>query len=400
MNGKESFYHEVTSEKWFTSLVRQLRGLQAEKRNPVVIEVTAKPDLSVLEKMVGRRSPAASLWSQLQELYREFRFPPEPVKVSAAADPSALAGLIDPRSPLLSIIQQLRGIVSEIRHPSEFQTTAEPVDTPSIWSETHHSVPTYVTLAAHLLLIGLVFSGLSFSRERLPAVSETFIPLFLPVDLMVLPDEDRTSAGGGGGGRETLTAPSLGAPPRAADEQLVPPAAEPPLNLDPLLVAEPTIVAPQLASLIPVTLPDLGDPMAGIPAPPSSGPGAGAGIGTGQGRGVGEGSGPGLGSGEGGGFGGGVFEVGGGVDPPSIIYRRDPIYSEDARKAQYEGTVVLEAIVRKDGSVEILRVVRGLGLGLDENAMEALREWRFSPATRQGVPVDVAVNIEVNFTLR
>ena len=96
----------------------------------------------------------------------------------------------------------------------------------------------------------------------------------------------------------------------------------------------------------------------------------------------------------------GVFQIGEIIDPPTIIYRRDPIYSEDARKAQYEGTVVLEAIVRKDGSVEIVRVVRGLGLGLDENAMEALSEWRFSPAMRNGQPVDVVLNIEVNFTLR
>ncbi len=400
MNENDIFYREVTSEKWFTSLVRQVRGLRAEKRNPVKLELTVEPDPSAQVMEIGRQSPASSLRSQLLELYAEFRNPTQPVKVTAAPDPSALSGLIDPRSPLTSIIRQLRAIVDEFRNPSEFQATAEPVETPSIWSETHRSIPTYLTVGAHVLVIAFVFSDLSFSRVPQLAVQETFIPLLLPADLMILPDEARTSAGGGGGGRETLTAPSLGTPPRAADEQLVPPAAEPPINLDPLLVAEPTIVAPQLASLIPVTLPDLGDPMAGIPAPPSSGPGVGAGIGTGQGRGVGEGSGPGLGSGEGGGFGGGVFDVGGGVSPPTVVYRRDPIYSEDARKAQYEGTVVLEAIVRKDGSVEILRVVRGLGLGLDENAMEALSEWRFSPATRQGVPVDVAVNIEINFTLR
>ncbi len=400
MKEKESFYREITNEKWFISLVKQVRRLRAEKRNRVEIELTSEPDPSVLEKMVGSRSPVVSLWSQLHELYGEFRDPPERAKLTAAADPSALTGLIDSRSPLESIIRQVRAIVSDLKNPSEFQATTEPVETPSIWSETHYRVPAYMTIGAHLVLIGLVFSGLNFSRDTQLVISETFIPLYLPVDLMVLPDEDRTSAGGGGGGRETLTAPSPGAPPRAADQQLVPPAAEAPLNLDPLLVAEPTIVAPQLASLIPVTLPELGDPMAGIPVPPSSGPGSGAGIGTGQGRGVGEGGGPGLGQGEGGGFGGGVFEVGGGVNPPSIAYRREPIYSEDARKAQHEGTVVLEAIVRKDGSVEILRVVQGLGLGLDENAMEALKEWRFSPATRQGVPVDVAVNIEINFTLR
>ena len=88
------------------------------------------------------------------------------------------------------------------------------------------------------------------------------------------------------------------------------------------------------------------------------------------------------------------------MTPPTVLFKIDPIYSEEARKAQYQGTVVLEAIVRKDGSVEIIRVVRSLGLGLDESAMKALREWKFRPAMRQGVPVDVAMNIEVNFTLR
>ena len=88
MNETGNFYREITSEKWFTSLVRQVRGLREEKRNRVEIEVTAEPDTSVLDKMVGRRSPLSSLSSQLRELYQEFRFPSEPVKITAAADPS------------------------------------------------------------------------------------------------------------------------------------------------------------------------------------------------------------------------------------------------------------------------------------------------------------------------
>jgi periplasmic protein TonB len=107
-----------------------------------------------------------------------------------------------------------------------------------------------------------------------------------------------------------------------------------------------------------------------------------------------------VGPGEGGGFGGGVYRVGGGVSSPIVIYRVEPIYSEEARKAKYQGVVVLQAIVRKDGTIEILKVVRGLGLGLDENAIAALKQWKFRPATRNGVPVDVALNIEVNFSLR
>jgi TonB family protein len=159
-------------------------------------------------------------------------------------------------------------------------------------------------------------------------------------------------------------------------------------------------VAPQLANLPQINLlSNIGDPN-GIAGPPSAGPGQGGGIGTGQGRGVGEGKGPGAGPGEGGGAGGGVFRVGGGVSPPSVVSRVEPQYSEEARKARYQGTVVLEAIVRKDGTVDILRVVRSLGFGLDENAIQALKQWRFRPGMKGGIAVDVALNIEVNFNLR
>jgi len=118
---------------------------------------------------------------------------------------------------------------------------------------------------------------------------------------------------------------------------------------------------------------------------------------------VGEGAlgkGPGVGPGEGGRTGGGLYRVGGGVSVPTVVYRIEPNYSEDARRARYQGSVVLSAVVRKDGSIEILKVLRGLGLGLDENAVEALRKWKFRPGTRSGEPVDVALNIEINFALR
>ena len=118
---------------------------------------------------------------------------------------------------------------------------------------------------------------------------------------------------------------------------------------------------------------------------------------------VGEGAlgkGPGVGPGEGGRTGGGLYRVGGGVSVPTGVYRIEPNYSEYARRARYQGSVVLSAIVRKDGSIEILKVLRGFGLGLDENAVEALRKWKFRPGTRSGEPVDVALNIEINFALR
>jgi TonB family protein len=391
-------YREVAKESWFSTLPRQLRQLMDERRNPPpALDITAEPDPTVLEKMVEGPSSFSALWVQIQELRSELKNPTPKAELTASADPAALDGLIEGRSVFLLIYSQILGLIRDFRNPPVIETTAEPVEVAAIWTRRQLKIPAVATLGGHLLAILLIFGGFTFGPVPVVRTTETFIPLYLPADLMMLPEEEDTS--GGGGGKETLTAPSLGAPPKASDKQLIPPSAEPPKNLNPILVAEPTVVVPQLASLLNVSLPNLGDSMA-LPAPPSSGPGSGSGIGIGQGRGVGEGKGPGLGPGEGGGIGGGVFRVGGGITPPSILTKRDPVYSEEARKAQYQGTVVLEAIVRKDGSVEIIRVVRSLGFGLDKNAVKALREWKFRPGMRNGVPVDIALNIEINFNLR
>ena len=181
---------------------------------------------------------------------------------------------------------------------------------------------------------------------------------------------------------------------------MAPPAAEPARNLGPLLVVEPTIVAPQLATLRPLELLNIGDPN-GVLGPPSSGSGDGGGIGDkGKGRGVGDHDGPGRGDGDEGGCCIGAFRVGGNVSAPTVLYRIEPEYSEEARKARYQGTVVLEAVIRRDGKVDIVHLVRSLGFGLDENAIEALKRWRFRPAMKDGAPVDVTMNIEVRFSLR
>lgn len=96
---------------------------------------------------------------------------------------------------------------------------------------------------------------------------------------------------------------------------------------------------------------------------------------------------------------GSPFRVGGGVTAPRVTAQTQPEYSQEARELRYEGTVVLEGIVRADGTPEIVRVIRRLGYGLDEAAVRALEQWRFEPGTLNGEPVDVAINIEVNFNL-
>jgi len=280
--------------------------------------------------------------------------------------------------------------------------TARPVEIQELFHE-YPLRPSSIVWSGllHLLALGIVLylplrvlQPLVTPRRIAPEVSV----LITGKSGLRLPPKAEKPGGGGGGGRRDPRPASLGRLPRASDRQLTPPVPEI-KNLNPVLPVEPTIVASDLSQLPMVNLPNYGDPF-GVPGPPSSGPGTGGGIGSGVGGGVGPGRGPGVGPGEGGGIGGGVYRVGGGVSAPVVIFRVEPLYSEEARKVKHQGVVVLWAIVRKDGSLEILKLVRGLGLGLDESAITALKQWRFRPGMKDGVPVDVALNVEVSFTLR
>jgi TonB family protein len=132
----------------------------------------------------------------------------------------------------------------------------------------------------------------------------------------------------------------------------------------------------------------------------SQGAGVGGGAGTGQGTGNGEGRGSGIGEGSGGGTGGGPFRPGSGIEAPRLLREVKADYTDDARRRGITGDVLLEIVVRRDGSVGEVTLVKGLGAGLNERAIAAVRQWRFSPARRRGEPVDVVVEVAVEFTLR
>jgi TonB family protein len=132
----------------------------------------------------------------------------------------------------------------------------------------------------------------------------------------------------------------------------------------------------------------------------SQGAGAGGGAGTGQGVGSGEGRGSGIGDGSGGGTGGGPFRPGSGIDPPRLVREVKAEYTDEARRRGITGDVVLEIVVRRDGSVGEVTILQGRGAGLDQRAVSAVRQWRFTPARRRGEPVDVIVEVAVEFTLR
>jgi protein TonB len=130
-----------------------------------------------------------------------------------------------------------------------------------------------------------------------------------------------------------------------------------------------------------------------------NGNGYGAGIGNGVGGGIGNGNGPGAGVGTGGSSGGSVYRPGGGVSNPIPISRPEPQYSEEARKAKWGGTVLLSLVVDETGHTTDIKVIKPLGLGLDEKAIEAVSKWLFKPGMKDGKPVKVFAQIEVTFRL-
>lgn len=207
------------------------------------------------------------------------------------------------------------------------------------------------------------------------------------------------SGGGGGGDHDPLPAPKASLP-KLDVQQFTPPQIVL-HNEKPKLTAEPSVVIPPQVHLAENHMPNLGNPAA-IPmpaAPPSNGIGSGGGIGSGSGGGVGEGRGAGVGPGSGGGIGGGIYKVGGGITAPKPVETPDPEYTEEARRAKIQGTCILWLIVDADGHPRDIRVVRGLGYGLDAKALETVKQWRFEPARKDGQPVNVQVSVEVGFRL-
>lgn len=228
-------------------------------------------------------------------------------------------------------------------------------------------------------------------------IKKVIIGQAIDISPYVLPQAKNESGGGGGGGDRDKLEATKGKLPKFAKEQITPPVVvvrneNPKLAVPPSVVVPPEIRMPQIGTT-------LGDPLSNVVGPASNGTGSGGGIGSGSGGGVGSGRGPGVGPGWGGGIGGGAYRVGGGVSAPRVLSNPDPEYSEEARKAKYQGTVVLWVVVGPDGRTHEIRVQRSLGMGLDEKAIQAVRQWRFDPARKDGQPVAVQINVEVNFRL-
>ncbi|HTB15187.1 MAG TPA: energy transducer TonB [Bryobacteraceae bacterium] len=293
------------------------------------------------------------------------------------------------------IVTFIRDIKEAINPPKlpPLEVTSKPVELKSLGGmyDGNETKSGLVSLLIHCAVVAFIlFLG---TLKPVQKLIQEHVTLLAPPIADYQPQKPVTHQGGGGGGARSPLEASKGKLPQISHKQFTPPRVDP---VDAKLPMVPTIIAdtppPNINS------PVYGDPLSHM-GTPSNGTGFGGGIGSGSGGGVGSGKGPGAGPGSGGGFGGGVYRIGGGVSQPTIIHKVEPEYSEEARKAKWQGTVQLSIVIDENGHPRDPKVTKALGLGLDQKAIEAVEKWIFKPGMKDGKPVAVYATIEVTFHL-
>jgi len=337
-------------EPWYKSIVRGIRETLNPPKLPP-LEVTSKPvEASEFGDIAAIEQPwYKSLVNNIRELIRPQKLPP-------------------------------------------LQVTSKPVEVGTIWGAYGggEKKSGAISLLVHVGVVALLLVVWQTPAVQKAVKSVTGPIIYVPPYQPKLPPAATKAGGGGGGGQKMPTPVSKGAPPKFAAKPFIPPA----LKVEqPKLPKVPEINAP----LPQIQATDYGDPLAKM-NPLSGGPGS-QGLGSGSGGGLGSGTGNGYGPGSGGAMGGGVYRVGGDVSPPVLISKTEPEYSEAARKAKFSGTVLLSLVVDEHGMPRDIKVIRPLGLGLDEKAVEAVQKWRFRAGLKDGHPVATQATIEVSFRL-
>jgi protein TonB len=293
------------------------------------------------------------------------------------------------------IVTFIRDIKDAINPPKlpPLEVTSKPVELQTLGGmyDGNETKSGLVSLLVHVSVVGLaLFLG---TLKPVQKLIKEHVTLLAPALTPYEPPKKVTQQGGGGGGARSPLEASKGKLPQISHKQFTPPRVDP---VDAKLPMMPTIIAdtppPNINS------PNYGDPLSHM-GTPSNGTGFGGGIGSGSGGGVGSGKGAGVGPGSGGGFGGGVYRIGGGVSQPTILHKVEPEYSEEARKAKWQGTVQLSIVIDENGHPRDPKVTKALGLGLDQKAIEAVEKWLFKPGMKDGKPVAVYATIEVTFHL-
>lgn len=296
-----------------------------------------------------------------------------------------LSGEIREEGVFASLVSSIRDVFFPPKLPP-LVLESKPIAVPDRMATKRSPASAAAAIGAHVLVILLVAlfiaSQLKVMNSTMTDVTTVVAPQTPP------PIAPKLEQIGGGGGQHDLAPVSKGRLPDLAQKQLVPPKAPPPVA--PKLAIDPTVVVQKNLNMATNDMPNLGMPNSSL---------KGISLGNGTGTGIGSGNGSGIGPGSGGNTGGGVFHIGGGVSSPVVLYQPEPEFSEEARKAKFSGDVKVYLLVEPDGKPSHVRVVRGVGMGLDEKAVEAVRQYRFKPAMKDGKPVTVDLYVDVNFQI-
>jgi TonB family protein len=281
--------------------------------------------------------------------------------------------------------------------PLELTSTPIPVPDPMAFKTNPWAVGSAAVINGLILAIMLYIGARAVINKIMPPKQVTNVDVG-NFDLAA-PKAMKTAGGGGGGGSHDIIDPIKGKLPKIDKAPVTPPMVpildHPKLAIDSAIAVQKDIKLPDNPNM----------PMIGVTNSPnvtmaSNGQGTGGGMGTGSGGGLGSGNGNGFGPGSGGNTGGGLFRIGGGVSAPVPIISPEAEFSDEARRAKYQGVCLVSLIVDAQGNPQNPRVIRALGMGLDEKALEAVRRYKFKPALKEGkTPVPVMITIEVNFRL-
>ena len=315
-------------------------------------------------------------------------FPPDPNRPSSTLRPADetphLAAELKEEGVFTSLIASFRdAFFPEKLPPLVLEST--PIAVPDPMATKRSPTSTAVAVGVHALIFLLIAWFIAHRIVANQPVAQEAATITLPPPPPIAPKPDHM---GGGGGQHDLAPVTQGHLPKFADKQLLPPKA-PPVD-QPKLAVEPTVVVQKDLKMADSTLPNLGMPNSSL---------RGVSMGNGTGSGIGSGNGNGIGPGSGGNMGGGVMHIGGSVRPPVPTYTPEPEFSEEARKAKFSGNVQVYLWVDEQGNPSHVRVSHGVGMGLDEKAVEAVRQYKFKPAMLNGKPVKVDLYIEVNFQI-
>jgi periplasmic protein TonB len=323
--------------------------------------------------------------SEFEIVPRDERVKPGPV-LRAGVESSLSEGgmMLHEEGTLASLWTSIREVFFPVKLPP-LVLESKPIPVPDRMRTRQDPRATAASVVIYGLLILIILWMINKHVQFAAPINKALITALTPPPPMAL-QKDRM---GGGGGQRGPTPVTKGALPKFADQQITPPKA-PPLVEPKIKMPEPTIEVQKDLKMANNNMPNFGMP---------NSPLMGNSMGNGSGSGIGSGSGSGLGPGSGGNYGGGLRRIGGGVSSPVVIYQVEPEFSEEARKAKFMGVVLVNLIVDAKGNPQNVHVLRGVGMGLDEKAVEAVRQYRFKPAMAEGKPVPVELNVEVNFPI-